>query len=281
MLLVQIPRQILNRDMRSVNMGSSLEDIEFLARSAHRVTVLDALALGPQQRGELRDETGASDPTIGRILGDFEARGWVRRDGHEYVLTHPGAFVAEHFASLLERMSTERRLRDVWRLLPSTLPGFDLDLLSDAVVTTIKPGDPYAPANRCASFYPTTDRVRGFDAALTAPHTYESLAELVHGGLDAEFVIPPGLSANLQASYPEAHRAVTASDNLTSWWNDDLPLCRVVVFDDRVGVGGYDPDSGVLAVYVDTDAPELREWAVSTFERFRSEARPAYEEQTT
>ena len=29
---------------------------------------------------------------------------------------------------------------------------------------------------------------------------------------------------------------------------------------------------------VDTDAPELREWAVTTFERFRSESRPAYEE---
>lgn len=262
-------------------MGSSLEDVEFLSRSAHRVAVLDALADGPRGRDDLREETGASDPTIGRILGDFDERGWTRRDGHEYSLTDPGAYVAEHFSSLLERMSTERRLRDVWPLLPGQLDGFTLDLVSEAVITTIEPGDPYAPANRCASFYPESDRVRGFDAALTAPHTFEQLAELVLGGLDIEFVLSPELSRNLRASYPEADRAVTESDNNTTWWHDDLPLCRVVVFDDRVGVGGYDPSSGVLAVYVDSDAPELREWAVATFERYRREARPAYEEQTT
>ena len=262
-------------------MVSALEDVEFLARSAHRVAVLEALAGGPRERGELRAETGASDPTIGRILGDFEERGWTRREGYEYVLTQPGAFVAEHFGVLLEQMSTERRLRDVWPLLPGQLDGFTLDLVSDAVITTIQPGDPYAPANRCASFYPKSDRVRGFDAALTAPHTFEQLAELVLGGLEIEFVLSPELSRNLRASYPEADRAVMASDNNTTWWNDDLPLCRVVVFDARVGVGGYDPDSGVLAVYVDSADPELREWAVLTFERYRAQARPAYEEQPT
>ena len=262
-------------------MTPPVEDVEFLSRSAHRVAVLDALADGPRDRAELRDETGASDPTIGRILGDFEARGWTRRDGHAYALTRPGAYVAEHFAALLTRMETERRLRDAWPLLPGDLDGFDLDLLVDAVVTTVEPDDPYAPENRCASFYPTTDRVRGFDAALTAPHTFEGLAELVLGGLEAEFVVTPDLSRNLEASYPEADRALTASENLTLWLNGSLPTCRVVVFDERVGVGGYDPDSGVLGVYVDSDAPELREWAVSTFERFRRAARPAREERPT
>ena len=253
-------------------MDSSLADVEFLARSPHRVAVLDALADGPRTRDELRDETGASEPTIGRILGDFGERGWTRRDGHEYALTQPGAFVAEHFATLLERISTERRLRDVWHLLPGDLDGFTIDLVADAVVTTVEPGDPYAPANRCASFYPTTDRVRGFDAALTAPHNFESLAELVVDGLEVEFVLPPAVSENLGAAYPEAERAMNASERVTTWWNDDLPLCRVIVFDDRVGVGGYDPDTGVLAVYVDSAAPELREWALSTFERFRENA---------
>ena len=262
-------------------MGSPLEDVEFLARSDHRVAVLDALTEGRHGRDELRAKTGASDPTIGRILGDFGDRGWIRRDGHAYELTQPGAFVAEHFTALLERMSTERRLRDVWELLPGQLDGFTIDLVSDAVVTTIRPGDPYAPANRCASFYPKSTHVRGFDAALTAPHTFEQLAELVLDGLEIEFVLSPELSRNLRASYPEADRAVMESDNNTTWWNDDLPLCRVVVFDDRVGVGGYDPDSGVLAVYVDSDDPELREWAVATFERYRRQARPAYEEQPT
>lgn len=262
-------------------MDPPIEDVAFLARSAHRVAVLEALADGPRGRDDLRVETGASDPTIGRVLGDFEARGWTRRDGRAYALTQPGAFVADHFGTLLAQMDTERRLRDVWRMLPGELDGFTLDLVADGVVTTVEPGDPYAPANRCASFYPKTDRVRGFDAALTAPHNFETLSELITEGLEAEFVIPSDVSRNLRASYPEADGAMASSDNLTTWWNDALPLCRVIVFDDRVGVGGYDPDSGVLAVYVDSGSPELREWAVATFERFRREARPSVEERTT
>lgn len=262
-------------------MVPSLEDVAFLSRSVHRVAVLNELADGPRERGDLREGVGASDPTIGRILNDFERRRWIRRDDHQYVLTRPGGFVAEHFSTLVEQMETERTFRDVWHLLPGELDGFTLDLVADAVVTTVEPGDPYAPANRCASFYPTTDRVRGFDAALTAPHNFETLAELVLGGLEAEFVLSPDVAMNLRASYPESERRIGSSDNLTTWWNESLPMNRLVVFDDRVGIGGYDPDSGVLAVYVDSDAPELREWAVSTFERFRRESRPAVRERTT
>lgn len=262
-------------------MDSPLEDVEFLSRSANRVTVLTALADGPRGRDELRDETGASAPTIRRILNDFERRGWARRDGHEYAATQPGSFVAEHVTTLLERLRTERRFRDVWPLLPTELDGFSLDLVADAVVTTVEPGDPYAPANRCASFYPTTERVRGLDAALTAPHNFAVLTDLVRGGLAAEFVVPPALSENLRAAYPETERRMTSSPTLTTWWCDSLPMTRLIVFDERVGIGGYDSDSGVLAVYVDSASPELREWAVSTFERFRREARPAAWEETT
>lgn len=262
-------------------MESPLEAIAFLSRSDHRVAVLTALAAGPHERGDLRAETGASAPTIGRILHDFERRGWLRRDGHEYALTQAGEFVAEHFTTLIERMETERRFRDVWPLLPGELDGFTHELVADAVVTTVEPADPYAPENRCASFYPTTESVRGFDAALTAPHSFERLAERIRNGLDAEFVVSPDLSENLRASYPVGERRIDESDNLTTWWHDSLPMNRLVIFDDRVGIGGYDPDSGVLAVYVDSDATELREWALSTFEAFRREARPATGERTT
>jgi len=262
-------------------MDSSLADVQFLSRSAHRVAVLEELSAGPRERDELRVATGASDPTIGRILGDFEERGWAVREDRAYALTDPGAFVAEHFSSLLGRLSTERRLRDVWHMLPGELDGFDLDLIADAVVTTTEPGDPYAPANRCASFYPGTDRVRGLDAALTAPHNFDTLAGLIRDGLEVEFILPPEVSENLMSSYPESERTMRESANVTTWWSDTLPMYRVIVFDDRVGVGGYDPGSGVLAVYVDSDAPKLREWAIETFEAFRRTARRPTAEQFT
>ncbi|WP_114578683.1 winged helix-turn-helix domain-containing protein [Saliphagus sp. LR7] len=254
-------------------MGSALDDIRFLVDSENRVDALTALREGPCDRDELQATTCASAPTVGRILGDFEERGWVLRDGHEYELTKPGAYVAEHFMTFFDRMDTERRLRDIWQWLPSEMNGFTLEMVADGVVTVVEPGDPYGPANRCASLYRETDQLRGFDAALTAPHHFEELYHQVIDGMDTKIIFPPTVSENIASTYPQKASEVLESDSFTLWLHDDIPLCRVLIFDDRIGIGGYDADSGVLQVYVDTDAPEACAWAESTFESYRREAR--------
>ena len=53
-------------------MDATLEDIEFLVRSTHRVGVLDTLAEGACDRNDLRAATGASASTVSRILSDIE-----------------------------------------------------------------------------------------------------------------------------------------------------------------------------------------------------------------
>jgi predicted transcriptional regulator len=251
----------------------TLDDIRFLVDSANRVEALGALREGPRDRDDLEATTGASAPTVGRILGDFEERGWVVREGHEYELTKPGTYVADHFANFIDRMNTERGLRDVWQWLPSEENGFTLEMVAEADVTVVEPGDPYAPANRCASLYRETETLRGFDAALTAPHHFEELYHQIVDGMDTEVIFPPSVSENIASTYPEKAGEVLESDSFTLWLHDSLPLYRVLVFDDRVGIGGYDSDSGVLQVYVDTDAPEARDWAESTFESYRRGAR--------
>ncbi len=110
-------------------MESSLDDIEFLARSDHRTAVLDALAERPCDRNELRATTGASSPTMGRILGDFEERRWIVRKGPNYRLTPLGDYVAERFADLRKAMKTERKLRDVWQWLPREMEDFSVESL--------------------------------------------------------------------------------------------------------------------------------------------------------
>lgn len=91
--------------------------------------------------------------------------------------------------------------------------------------------------------------------------------------MDAEIIFPPTVSENIASTYPEKASEVLESESFTLWLHDALPLYRVLIFDDRVGIGGYDADSGVLQVYVETDAPEARTWAESTFESHRQEAR--------
>lgn len=63
--------------MNASEMRTPLGDIEFLARSEHRLTVLETLPEEGLTPNELKEETGIPRATIGRILGNFEERGWV------------------------------------------------------------------------------------------------------------------------------------------------------------------------------------------------------------
>lgn len=250
-------------------MGSALDDMEFLARSDHRVEVLDLLRNGPHQRDELREKTGASSSTLGRVLNELEDRSWIERTGQQCEVTQLGAYVVAGTTALLERLGHERRLRDVWQWLPNELPGFSVEMLADANVTVVDPGDPYGPTNRCASFYREAKWLRGFDAGLTAPHHFEELYQRIVDGMETEVILPPEVSQNVGTTYPEKAAQVLHSDAFTLYIHENVPLYRLTVFDNRVGIGGYDPDSGVLSVYVDTDSPSAREWAEATYESFR------------
>lgn len=64
------------------------------------------------------------------------------------------------------------------------------------------------------------------------------------------------------------------SGNLTVLLYEDLPPYGISIFDDRIAISGYNPDSGTVQMLIDTDAPEMREWAESIFEPYRREARP-------
>lgn len=256
-------------------MDSSIEDIEFLARSPHRVGVLGALVEGPCDRDNLRATTGASSPTMGRILADFEDRWWLARDGPVYRLTPLGEFVAERFLDLREAMETERKLRNVWRWLPREMEGFSVDLFADAVVSYPGPGYPYEPVERVLHLYEATSRIRGFGTVVVKSGSLETICGVVIGGTEMEFMFPPSVLETIIAWNPERMGETAACENCTVFVHDALPdgdRCGLSIVDDRVAICGHDADTGALRVIIDTDAPEAREWAISVFERYRQEA---------
>lgn len=254
-------------------MASALDEMAYLSRSKYRLAVLDGLLDGPRERDELRASVGASSSTFGRVLTELEDRRWIRREGPRFEVTQLGAFVAEGAASLLERIETALELRSVWRWLPSELDGFRPEVVAAATVTTAEPGNPYGPANRCASFYREAATMRGIDAGLTAPHHFDELYQRIVDGMETEIILPAEVSRTIAATYPEAAAEVLSSDAFTLYLLDHVPLLRLTVFDDRVGVGGYDPESGVLVVYLDTASERTRAWAKSTYEAYRHRAR--------
>ena len=257
-------------------MNSPLDEIEFLARSDHRVEVLGALAGAPRDRTDLRAATGASSPTMGRILGDFEERRWVTRNGQAYELTRLGEFVAEKFANLREAMETERRLRDVVSWLPREMDGFTVGLFADATVSYPGPGYPYEPVERVTQLIEGTESMRGFGTTVVKSSNLEAACRAILDGMEFEFIYSPGVLETIAAWNPERIAEADGCENCTTFVHDSLPdsdWCGLGIYDDRVGICCHDTETGMLKAVVDTGSPAALAWAESAYERYRNEAR--------
>ncbi|MBX0324272.1 transcriptional regulator [Halomicroarcula sp. F13] len=258
-------------------MDPALDEIDFLTRSNHRVGVMEELTAGVRERRELRAATGASTPTMSRILTDFEDRRWIERSGPNYELTPLGEFVAERFLELREAMAIERKLRDVWQWLPREMEEFSVDCFADAVVSYPGPGYPYEPIERLSHLIEGTTRLRGFDSIVFKSINNEAVCQAVLDGMELEYVYSPTALEQTLAWNPERVMEAASREHCHVYVHDALPdrtRCGLGIVDDRAGICCHDPETGALTAVIDTDAPAAREWAIATFERVRDEARP-------
>jgi predicted transcriptional regulator len=176
---------------------------------------------------------------------------------------------------LIDRIEAEQRLRDVWQWLPTETSGFSIEMASDAVVTDATVDDPYAPVNRFVSLLRETDRFRfaGYDVALLEP-CRDELRERIVDGMETEVIEPPSVAKYILSAYEQHCSEPLESGNLTVLVHDELPTYGIGLFDDDIALSCYNPDSGTVQVLLDTDTPAAREWAESTYESYRREARP-------
>jgi len=262
-------------DRRLCDPASPLGDVAYLTRSAHRVRTLDALVERPRSRAELCELTGVSSSTVQRTLNELEARSWVQREGNRYVATRLGEAIATGMSELLARVETERKLRDVSHCLPDVAVELALDPDSEATVTVAAYDAPYRPVNRFRAMLEETDQFRflGVDIVLLEP-CREEFRERVLDGMEAEIVNPTAAARYIFSTYPEICFELAECDNMTGHLHDDVPPYGISLFDDRIAVNGYEPDSGGVTVLIDTESTAAREWAESVYADYRSEARP-------
>ncbi|ARS90339.1 helix-turn-helix transcriptional regulator [Natrarchaeobaculum aegyptiacum] len=256
-------------------MDAALEEIEFLARSPNRVEVLRLCAAGPSTRSELADETGVSQATLGRILGDFADRSWITRDGSQYEATVTGRLVAAAVSDLLAALETERRLRDVVEYLPTDGPAADLDPrhLADATITTPSRTRPGAPLNRLLEFLPDAETVRTVSHAfneqtLDVVETQTAAGEQTFTGVFTYEAIDAlrrddELRGRLEQLLGHESAAVSVVEA--------VPVA-VMTVDDVVYVLLRD-DEGILRGSIDTDDPDVRMWAEDLIDEYVAEAR--------
>ncbi len=237
--------------------------------------MLVALATRPQSGANLRELSDVSASTVRRTLREFEARNWVHRNGFRYEATELGVFVASAVETLVEQIETERKLRDLWHWLPGEESDFGVDTCVDAVVTVAESDNPYRPVNRFVSLLRETDQFRfvGVNISLIEP-CKDEFREWILDGMRAEIIDPPNVAQHILETYPDHCSGPLESGNLSVRIHDALPPYGVCLFDHRVGVCGYNHDSGTVRVLIDSETVEAREWAEVVYESYRRESRP-------
>lgn len=252
-------------------MNSPLDSIRFLADSEHRPVVLDTLADGPTSRTILREVTGASSATVGRILGDFTDRGWVRREGEQYELTKLGAFVAEKFTDLHEGMTAAQDLQTLLPWIPLDEMGIDVDNLAGARVTLAD--DPIAMTSRLREIELGAGHTRSFsklfpEACVDARHQ-----AVVEGSQTYEVVFAAGFDSGLGPKAVEKFAELLAHDRTTAYlYEGEMPLvaflnrdnvCLLVQGEQQTTIG-----------LVETDDQAVLDYAEAKFEEYRKQATP-------
>jgi predicted transcriptional regulator len=245
--------------------------MEFLARSEYRGVVLDALTEDPLTRGELREVTGASQPTLGRVLDDLETRHWTDRDDQHYEITPVGRVVAKAFTTLYETLETEGKLREITPLLPLEIMDFPFTCLADATVTTPTRAAPTAPMDRNLDLLSRATHVHSVSYSFVDQALQVLLEGISEGtqsfeGVITQYPIEGVASADVQT-------VLTAEDGQLYVHGDVPPKLGMAVMDRSVTFLVRD-EQAVLRAAIETEDETVRTWAEETFDRYKREADP-------
>lgn len=250
-------------------MKSPQESIEYLARSEHRIEVLQAICNTPRTREEIRELTEASRVTAGRIIADLEERGWIVRSGTEYESTSSGRFVTKEFTRLQENLKAFAELPSVVEWFPDGQPEFDLSRLADATVTTANEGDLIAPIRRGLNHIERATHLRAVGNGISKEFA-EALREAVEADQTVIMLGPPEMieAARDDPDLLTDMRTILESDQGTLLRYDvdfDLPVMQIG--DDAVAL--CDGDHQAM---VETENEAVYEWAEDYFESLRRQA---------
>ncbi|WP_228546411.1 helix-turn-helix transcriptional regulator [Halegenticoccus tardaugens] len=233
--------------------------------------LLEALMGGPLDRRDVEERLGISRATSHRFTRWLEDRGFAERRDGPFALTGEGQIVAEELRRFERNVRAARRLAP---LLDSICPDhqeFVVEPFADAVVTTATPDDPYRPVTRFLSLLRESRSFRGFNTTHMVP-PLSGLDGRLFADRDVELIYLPDVVETLRATDEDFDAALEAG-RLTLHTREALPY-GLAVFDDRVGIGGYDEETGAMRVFVDTDAAIAREWAERVYAAYRADSEP-------
>ena len=235
-------------------------DTPALITLVRRAPALAALREQPLDRRDLEDCLDVSKPTVHRLTRTLGEMGLVERTNGIFVLTKLGEAVADVVAEFTRSVETAYRLTPLIETIQDRYSDFDIAVFEDAIVTTAEPSNPYRPVQRYCSLIEETRTLRGFDTTMLSPQHVDAVHRRVCDGMEAEFVYPPAVAAHLSSTYSKRMAEMIESGRLDFRVHADISH-GLVLFDERVGIRNYCKTTGALRAFIDTDSPDVREWA--------------------
>jgi hypothetical protein len=270
--LLQNALEIQHLGLREERPDDRLDTDALVDVLRHR-ELFEALYGTPLDRRDLEARLDVSRATSHRFTRWLEEEGYAERVDGVYHLTGEGEIVGEAVMGFERKIRTADRLAPLLDVICEDHRDFVVEPFEDAVVTVATPADPYAPVTRFLSLLRDCDRFRGFNTTHMVP---PGLADIYGGDGDpfadceVELIYLPDVVETLDE---EGSRRALDGDHLKLRTRDALPY-GLAVFDDRVGIGGYDEETGTMRVFVDTDTALARAWAERVYETFRKDSTP-------
>lgn len=250
-----------------------LDDVEFLASSSNRVTVLQTLAERSYTRQELHDVTGVTRPTLGRILDDCEARGWVTHEGRTFSLAPVGRLLVTSFTDLLETVETTHRLREVAPFLPLDELPFDVRRFRESTIVVPHTPDVFAHLRRVGEIVEDGTTVRWLGGNVYLDAVFRQRELIGERGQRYEIVLGHD-ALDVVCSHPETNellREILATENVALYGYTGAVPFSLGLVDDTALVLPYD-EEGTPCALVETVDPEIRAWVVATLDEYRDAA---------
>ncbi|WP_312908308.1 helix-turn-helix transcriptional regulator [Natronosalvus caseinilyticus] len=254
-----------------LNTAGNRVDTDQLGDIVRHGPVLEALLEEPLDRGEIEDRLDVSRATSHRFTQWLGEQGFAEKVDGRFRLTGRGEVVAEEVLRFEANVHTAQKLTPLLDVICENHREFVVEPFVDATVTVAEPDDPYRPVERFISLVRESETFRGFNTTHMAPLALGGFHEQLFDATDTEIVYLPHIAETLFDTYPERAQKAIESGHLALRTRDQLPY-GLALFDECVGIGGYDETTGLMQVFVDTDEPIAREWAERVYASIREDS---------
>ncbi|WP_435345831.1 helix-turn-helix transcriptional regulator [Haloarchaeobius sp. HRN-SO-5] len=235
--------------------------------------LLEVLIDGPLYRDEIQERLDVSRATSHRFTRWLQDNDLAERVDGRYRLTGKGTTYADEVLRFERNLRTATALAPLLDVICEYHQEFVIPPFADATVTTATPDDPHRPVARFVALLRDSSTFRGFNTTHMVPPALADVYDHLFDGIETELIYLPDVVDNLVETYPDRLRVGIDAGHLRLRTREALPY-GLAIFDDRVGIAGFDEETGSMHVFVDSDSAIACAWADRVFETYRNNSDP-------